>query len=88
MTGAFNSSGYSQTQVRNLLTATCDGRLSGFTAQNRDDGLVAFAATCATWRSGALAVEYERTNESNVMIEITGIDGSGNLIFDRLDVVD
>lgn len=85
MTGAFNSSGYNKTQVRNLLTATCDGRLSGFATQSRSDGLVAFTATCPTWKSGARAVEYERTNGSNVLIEITGSDGSGNLYFDRIE---
>lgn len=85
MTGAFNSSGYNKTQVRNLLTATCDGRLSGFGTQSRSDGLVAFTATCPTWKNGARSVEYERTTVSNVLIEITGSDGLGNLSYNRIE---
>ncbi|MEM9912169.1 MAG: hypothetical protein AAF922_15435 [Pseudomonadota bacterium] len=84
MTGSFNSQGFTSTQVRTLVAETFDGPISGFGTQGQDSGLTAFTASCATWKSGARLVEYERTEGSNVLIEITGAV-SGNILFDRIE---
>ena len=84
MLGAFNPAGFSAKEVRKVVAETCTGALGGFNTQPREDGLTAFSATCAAWRSGARAVEFERASGSVVIIEITG-SKSGNLLYDRIE---
>ncbi len=84
MRGVFNPQGFSTAQVRKLVAETCTSALGSFNAQPREDDLAAFSATCASWRSGAGVVEFERAGGSNVVIEITG-SNAGNLLYDRID---
>lgn len=84
MVGTFNPAGFSGPQIRKLVGETCAGSLQSFGTQSRDDGLVAFSAACASWRSGARFVEFEKTGGSSVVVEITG-SNSGNIVYDRFD---
>lgn len=84
MLGAFNPVGFSAKDVRKLVSETCTGALGGLNTQPREDGLTAFSATCASWRSGARAVEFERAGGSTVIIEITG-SKLGNILYDRIE---
>ncbi|MEO1639946.1 MAG: hypothetical protein AAFU41_11960 [Pseudomonadota bacterium] len=87
LSGTYNSSGYSEQQVRRLVASVCQsGTLVSF-GQAPADGLIRFTSTCrGGYISGARAVEFEKTSPSNVSIEVLGSDGSGNLVFDSLQV--
>lgn len=83
MSGQFNPNGFSTTQVQKLVSQTCQGALTGFSAQVLETGLTGFAATCAAWIDDAARVEYQRSTGSNVVIEITGVN-NGNLTYNAI----
>jgi len=85
ISGAYNSDGFSAGAVRTLVQKTCTGTLTGFGTQPTDNGLTAFTANCTAFRSGARAVEFERTSGGLVVIEITG-SVNGNIVYDRINV--
>ncbi|MEM8774011.1 MAG: hypothetical protein AAGF53_03195 [Pseudomonadota bacterium] len=87
MTGAYDPSSFSSTQVRKLVTAVCaSGRLSGFSEAERD-GLVEFSAMCSGGFASSVGfVEFERVSSSIVLIETTGGDGRGNVVFGEKQV--
>ena len=79
MRGQFNPARFTTAQVRKLVGSVCDGgRLSGFTTAYQD-GLSAFETSCSTGFNPAIGlVEFERSGPE-VIIEILGSDGKGNI---------
>lgn len=87
MSGVYNPAGFNSSQVRKLVGATCpSGRLSGFGEQPAD-GLTSFSASCDGGFGPEIGlVEFERIQGSTVLLEITGSDGRGNLLFGKREV--
>lgn len=84
MNGLYNPNGYSAVQVKTLVSNVCaSGRVSGFAREQREDGLVSFAASCREWNGFARFVEFEKTTGNQVLIEITGAQ-NGNLTYSKI----
>ncbi|KZK77745.1 hypothetical protein PsW64_03373 [Pseudovibrio sp. W64] len=88
LSGVYNPAGFSSAQVRRLLGTLCQGgQLEGF-SEARSDGLVSWKTNCANGiRSGVGFVEFQRIDgSSEIMVETTGSNGSGNLVYTRQKV--
>ncbi|WP_109316301.1 hypothetical protein [Pseudovibrio ascidiaceicola] len=88
LSGVYNPAGFSSAQVRKLVGTLCqDKRLEGF-SEARSDGLVAWKTGCANGvRSGVGFVEFQRIDGSReIMVETTGSNDSGHLVYTRQKV--
>ncbi|RMC33626.1 hypothetical protein [Paracoccus alkanivorans] len=85
LTGKYNASGFSSNEVKEVLALECKGSsLSGYGEQASADGLVAFTATCAGGNlHSAGGMTVERTENNEILVEITGADESGDLVYTR-----
>lgn len=86
MSGQYNPAGFSSAQVKSLVSKTCrNGQIAAY-SQSAQSGLVAFSATCGGGFSPRYSlVTFEKTGANKVLLEATGSDGVGNIIFTQFE---
>ena len=95
ISGVCNPSGYSEAEMRSFLALICLDVILESYGQLPEEDLVRFTASCeGGYISGARVVEFERVISGTtlldipdkIVVEVTGDDGRGNLVYDRREV--
>lgn len=87
MTGLYNPAAYSESQVRSLLAKTCGSNRLASYSQSAQSNLIAYANTCRGGTSPRYSyVSFEKQTAKTVLLEATGSDGNGNVLFTQLAV--
>lgn len=87
MSGQYNPAGFSSGQVKNLVSKTCaNGRIASY-SQKPQSELTTFSATCGGGFSSRYSlVTFEKITANKALLEATGSDGRGNIIFTQFEI--